>query len=135
LLQIIEELKLSQDIPVYCDSAEPDRIVELQNAGINAKKANKSVRAGIDFIRGVNPDQEVGSGKYTARKLFITKDSVNTRQEISQYKNKEGKNGQLTDEPVKFMDHAMDAARYGSYTHYLEISAGVDVASIIDTLY
>jgi len=37
--------------------------------------------------------------------------------EIKGYKYKETSKGEVLDEPVKFMDHAMDALRYAVYTH------------------
>jgi len=50
-------------------------------------------------------------------KLHIHKDSVNLIKEFQGYKWKEDKNGNILDEPVKFNDHALDAVRYGIFTH------------------
>lgn len=130
LIQRMEEVNTPKNVPMYCDNAEPDRITELQNAGFNALSANKSVKAGIDFIRGIEPDRKEGQ-RFKGRKLFITKKSINIRKEISQYKNKEDKKSHITDEPVKFMDHAMDAGRYGSYTHYLTLINQTDFSDLI----
>jgi phage terminase large subunit len=37
--------------PIYCDTAEPNRIEELKRAGIKALPANKDVKLGIDAAR------------------------------------------------------------------------------------
>lgn len=85
--------------PVYCDAAEPDRIKEMQRAGIKAIAANKNVKEGIDFIK--------------SRQLFVNSQSANLLKEIKSYKYSTKVIG-MTDEPVKLNDHAMDAARYAS---------------------
>lgn len=85
--------------PVYCDAAEPDRIKEMQRAGIKAIAANKNVKEGIDFIK--------------SRQLFVNSQSANLLKEIKSYKYSTKVAG-MTDEPVKLNDHAMDAARYAS---------------------
>ena len=92
----------------YCDSAEPDRIKEMTNAGINAKKAYKgpkSVKDGIDYIKRHN--------------IYVTKKSSALIKEIEGYKWKDSmKSGENKEEPVKANDHLMDAMRYGVFTHY-----------------
>ena len=40
--------------PLYCDSAEPQRIKEIQDAGFNALPSDKSVKDGIDFCKRLN---------------------------------------------------------------------------------
>lgn len=106
LIKQIGYLRIGDAI-VYCDSANPDKILELKRAGINAKKAYKakhSVKDGIDFIK--------------RHKLYITKRSVNLLKELSGYSWKQDKNGVVEDEPIKFNDDLIDAARYGIYTHF-----------------
>lgn len=91
---------------IYGDSAEPDRIKEIFDAGFNIKssaKGKNSVKDSIDFCK---------------RYKFHTKESnVNLNKERSMYKWKEDKNGNILDEPVKFKDHLMSCRRYGIYTH------------------
>lgn len=90
------------DILFYCDSARPDRIMELQIGGLRAMNAIKDVVAGIAHVASL----------YKQRKLFIVKDNVSLfRQEIGVYAWKEN-----ADEPVKEMDDCMDAMRYGIYS-------------------
>ena len=83
------------------DSAEPARIQEISDAGYNIFSASKgpgSVKLGIDRVKRI--------------KLHITADSVNTIKEVKGYKWKVDKNGRVLDEPVKFMDHSMNAIVY-----------------------
>jgi phage terminase large subunit len=88
---------------MWCDSAEPDRIAMWQKAGYNAKAVSKeqnSVHAQIDWLRGV--------------KIHVHPSCVNAIKELQQWKYaKDEKTGQYTDEPVKIMDDAMAALRYG----------------------
>lgn len=86
---------------LYCDSAEPDRIEEFSQAGFNAVPAEKPVNAGIDTVKRV--------------KIHISDSCNETKKEIKSYKWKKDKDGELTDIPVKFKDHAMDALRYCIY--------------------
>lgn len=100
---LIEQLKtfnIGQSY-IYCDSAEPQRIEELNRAGFTAIQSDKSVNDGIDSIK--------------RRKLLITKSSVNILKEIKSYRWKE-KDGKPIDEPVKVNDHSMDATRYAVHT-------------------
>jgi phage terminase large subunit len=89
-------------LPVYCDSAEPDRIEEMKRAGINAIPANKNIKEGIDFVK--------------SRKLFIHAQSVNLLKEIKSYKymDKGKKKTNEPETPLKLNDHGCDSGRYGS---------------------
>lgn len=96
---------------IFCDNAEPKTIEELVRAGYNAKPADKDVTEGIRKVKSMP--------------LFITERSVNILKEIRSYKWKSDKDGRAIkdkdrDEPVKFMDHAMDAIRYGVFTKLSE---------------
>jgi len=99
--------------PVYCDAAEPDRIMDLQRAGIKAFPANKNVKDGIDFIK--------------SRKLYIHSGSANLLKEIKSYKYMTKQAG-ITEVPLKLNDHAMDAARYGSISFKKPKSTGLHVS-------
>ncbi len=93
-------------LPSYWDSAEMKSIEELYRLGINALPALKgpdSVRSGIDFLK--------------CQKIHIVPGSMNIIREAGRYNWREDKNGNPLPEPVKFDDHAMDAARYGIVTH------------------
>lgn len=104
--ELIEKLKYfvkSKNAEIYADSAEPARIEEIARAGFNVYPAKKDVKDGIDYIK--------------RKKIFLNENCINTIKEIQTYKWKEKKDGEILDEPVKFMDHAMDAMRYAVYTH------------------
>ena len=104
--ELIERLKsfvYSKNAEIYADSAEPARIEEIARAGFNIYPAKKEVKNGIDYIK--------------RKKIYIHESCVNTIKEIQSYKWKEKKDGEILDEPVKFLDHAMDALRYAVYTH------------------
>ena len=103
LIDLMNELRIPKKIPIYADSAEPARIEEIYKAGYNIHPAEKKVSDGIDTVKRF--------------KLHIHKDSANLIKEIRTYKWREDKNGNNMDEPVKFNDDCMDAARYGIYTH------------------
>jgi phage terminase large subunit len=85
---------------VYCDSARPEIIAELRNAGIVAYEANKNVKEGIDFMRSHN--------------IIIHQNSLNLQKEMRSYKWKQAPDGRVLDEPIKAFDDAVDAARYGA---------------------
>lgn len=93
---------LTRSSTIYCDYSRPEAIEEINKMGLRAKDANKAVWDGIKEVK--------------SRPLYITKNSVNLLKEIRSYKWKVDKNGQKTEEPVKFRDDAMDAMRYGIYT-------------------
>jgi phage terminase large subunit len=93
----------------YWDCAEPKSIEELCQAGLTALPALKgpdSVRAGIDYLK--------------AHKVHIVQGSTNIISEQGTYRWKQDKTGENTPEPVAFKNHAMDAIRYGIFTHCSE---------------
>ncbi len=103
--QLIDRMRqagVDKNVLMRADSAEPDRIQEISDAGYmieGAKKGAGSVRDGIDNIKRC--------------RLHITKRSVNTTKEIKNYKWRENpKTGEVMDEPVAFKDDAMAAKRY-----------------------
>jgi len=96
----------ANDAESYWDCAEPKSIQELCDNGIKAKPCEKgpdSVRAGIDFLQ--------------SKKIHIIDGSENIIKEQKSYVNKQDKDGNYLPEPMKFMDHTMDAIRYGIFTH------------------
>jgi phage terminase large subunit len=104
---LIQELKMQiqpQSSVIYADSAEPARIEEIARAGFDIHAANKKVLDGIDHLK--------------SHKLHIDQNSANLISEIRTYKYKEDRDGNVKEEPVKFRDHLLDAARYCTYTHF-----------------
>lgn len=103
LIRQMESLGIPKDCNLYADSAEPARIKEIEEAGWRIYEAEKSVSDGIDFCQ---------------RQMFKSlPENDNLHKERRAYKWKEDRHGNIIDEPVKFMDHLMDAMRYAIYTH------------------
>lgn len=102
LIERWKSIQVKRNEEVYCDAAEPKTIEELVRAKFNAKPADKDVTEGIRKVKSMP--------------LYITDRSTNIIKEIKSYKWKTGKDGIVTDEPVKFMDHGMDAIRYAVFT-------------------
>lgn len=119
---LIEQYKVNgvfKNREIFCDCAEPKTIEELRRAGFNAKEADKDVTEGIRKVKSMP--------------LYITKRSTNILKEIKGYKWKSDINGKPVkdkdkDEPVKFMDHAMDALRYAVFTKLHQPAFSVAVA-------
>ncbi len=104
LIERLHELVENKGWYMYGDSAEPARIEEIYKSGFNIDISDKRVVDGIDYVKSC--------------KLKITKRSINLLKEVRGYKWKIDRNGIQIDEPVKRNDHALDAARYASYTHF-----------------
>jgi phage terminase large subunit len=102
LTDVIKIFGLTRSCDIYCDAAEPKTIEEIKRMGLNALPAEKSVYDGIQKVKSYP--------------LFITRNSTNLLKEIKSYKWKLDREGKVLDEPVKFMDHALDALRYAVYT-------------------
>ena len=102
--EIIEmaEGSFQKGIPMYCDSAEPDRIRMWRKAGYKAlpvKKEPNSVKAQIDHLKQL--------------RIHIHPSCINTLKEIQQWKwRKDERTNTYMDEPVPFQDDAMAMLRY-----------------------
>lgn len=102
LIEKMKALGVSKKILIRADSAEPDRIKELSLAGFTVEGVEKYKRHKIERIDSLK-----------RRKLHITRDSSNIIKEIKNWRWKKDKaTGEILDEPVDFMDHAMDALLY-----------------------
>lgn len=118
---LIEELKTliperERSQTIFADSAEPDRIAEISSAGFNIVPALKNVLDGIMFVKSCP--------------LNIIKESPNLTKEIQSYSWKTTLNGQITEEPLKFNDHTLDALRYALYTHKTSQEKSVQISFI-----
>jgi phage terminase large subunit len=97
----IREL-ISDNKPIYCDSARPDIIAQLKTTGLNAYSSNKSVKEGIDSVKSAE--------------IFVEVNSINLLKEYRLYSWK--MDGQrVLDEPVKLWDDILDATRYAIHSH------------------
>lgn len=102
LIDRMNVLILSKNDNIYADSAEPDRIKEISNAGFNIREAKKDVQDGIDCVLRYRPK--------------IANSSENHLREKRTYKRKEDKNGNVLEEPLPNF-HLQDCERYALYTH------------------
>jgi len=82
----------------YADSAEKDRIVECQRAGLWVQPAIKEVTAGINRVKSYN--------------IHITRRSVNLIKDFQVYSWKQDKNGNELEVPDHFHSDGCDAVRY-----------------------
>ena len=92
--------KANNDL-VICDSAEPKSVSEFRTLRVNSKGAKKgagSIEYGIKFLQGLE--------------IIIHPRCQNFKNEISKYKYKEDKNGNVLPIPVDKDNHLIDALRY-----------------------
>jgi phage terminase large subunit len=92
--------KVGNDL-VICDSAEPKSVSEFRTFRVNSKGAKKgagSIEYGIKFLQGLE--------------IIIHPRCQNFKNEISKYKYKEDKNGNVLPIPVDKDNHLIDALRY-----------------------
>lgn len=103
LIQKMKSMGITSEL-IYADSAEPDRIQEMNDAGFNVMPAKKTdVKTMIDFVKTLP--------------LKIIDGSENLIKELQSYCWERNNAGEYIDKPVKFRDHCMDAMRYPLWTH------------------
>lgn len=118
VITLLRELDIPKAAHLYADAAEPARIEEIRRAGwLNVQPANKNVKPGLDFLKRFTLVLSGGEG-------------TNLSREVKRYKWRETKNGDLLDEPVKFDDHGIDAARYAAFTHGAKFWAGTNTVTM-----
>lgn len=99
------EFKIQRFFP---DPAEPDRIKECQDAGLNMAEVNKDLKGGISTIQQMIKDD----------RFYVSNTCRNFLDEAENYHYLEGQEGKpFKDEPVKVSDHLMDAIRYVIQTY------------------
>lgn len=92
--ELVEEVKRhvnNREHAIYCDSAEPDKIRSLQDAGLNAYSSNKSVLEGINTVK-----------EY---KVHLVNSDVNLIQSFESYEFMSNAQGEIMETPVKYNDH------------------------------
>lgn len=101
LIAKMNELGISKQYDIICDSAEPKSIEDLKRGGYPAKPANK----GVDSVKhSIDTLQQF--------KLFITKRSLNFIKEGRMYRWETGKDGKSTGKPIDAYNHCWDPVRY-----------------------
>lgn len=102
LMKLAEEAGFPKDVPMWCDSAEPDRIKTWRREGWRAmpvKKEPGSVAAQIDYLKSI--------------RILIDESCIGTLGEISRWSwLRDSVSGELTDIPAPGEDDAMAALRY-----------------------
>lgn len=99
--------RFPKDVPMWCDSAESDRVHTWQNAGYAARKVSKEKVTGTTYVKN-----QIDWLKQ--RSIFVHPSCVNTIKELGQWKWRYDKSRSIyLDEPVDFMDDAIAALRYG----------------------
>jgi len=98
LIEKMKILNIEENIEILADYSRPEIIQEMNNAGFNVLNANKVVKKGIDNVKSFG--------------VFCEEDQ-RVKKEYENYKWKKiGDN--ITDEPIKLYDDAMDAVRYAT---------------------
>ncbi len=104
--EIAEELKnIVKAETVFCDSSEPRSIADLKRHGINsvgAKKGPGSVEHGVKWLQ--------------SHKIVVHPRCSNTIKELTSYKWREDKDGNVLPKPVDMNNHLIDALRYSLTT-------------------
>ena len=106
LAQEMKDQGIDENAEIYADCAEPKSIDEIGKEGFNVKPCKKgadSVRTGVDYLKTV--------------KIHIVEGSEMIAREQKAYVWKKDKDGESLNVPIEFNNHAMDAIRYGIYTH------------------
>ena len=86
---------------IIMDSAEPKSIADFKRLGVKAtgaKKGQGSVEHGVKWLQGV--------------KIIVDERCINTIKELTSYKWREDKNGNVIPKPVDMNNHIIDALRY-----------------------
>jgi len=98
---------------MYVDSAEQGLIKSLFDKGVNCMNAKKNVMDGISYCK-----------QYLEG---ITPESKNLARELRAYSWKKNKEGEILDEPLKFMDDLIDAGRYSTYSYFYNSPARLEL--------
>jgi phage terminase large subunit len=98
LIEKMKILNVEENVEILADYSRPEIIQEMNNSGFNVLNANKVVKKGIDNVKSFG--------------VFCEEDQ-RIKKEYENYKWKKiGDN--ITDEPIKLYDDAMDAVRYAT---------------------
>lgn len=99
----IADVMLSREsVLCYADSAEPKSIDEIASYGVSilpSQKGPGSVMQGIQYVQ--------------EQTIYVTKRSINLLKEYRNYLWLTDKDGKIINEPQDFMNHLLDAVRYG----------------------
>jgi PBSX family phage terminase large subunit len=101
--QIIDYAKTLKPNKVYPDPAEPDRVEQANNSGLNCMEVSKDIKAGVDSVKAL----------FKQNRIHIHPDCKNLIYELETYRYPDKKPDKNEEEkPVKENDHCMDEMRY-----------------------
>ena len=95
----LKEHNVDVSVLIVADSARPEIIAEIKNAGYRIVGADKNAGSVIRGIDRVKEKQIVYSG-------------ANLKREYLSYAWRKKRTGEILDEPIDCMNHALDATRY-----------------------
>lgn len=99
--------RIPNNIQMWCDSAEPDRIAMWKKAGYRARGVTKEKTTVLKY-------QATQIDWLKQRQIYVDRSCINTIKELEQWKwKKDERTGEWLDEPVPIQDDAMAALRYG----------------------
>jgi PBSX family phage terminase large subunit len=99
---------------IFCDSAEPDRIITLRAAGLPARAADKEINAGINSVQVA----------FANNRLFIADNCNSTDTELQTYRYPDEDDAKAKkDQPLDEDNHAMDGLRYAVHNYEKHILA------------
>lgn len=104
--ELIDHILTLKADAIYPDPAEPDRIKEMQDRGLNVQEVSKDIEKGIDSVVQL----------FRTGRLHVHQDCINLIAELETYRypdKKFDKNDPET--PIKEHDHACDAIRYALF--------------------
>lgn len=94
---------------IFCDDAEPDRIMTLKKMGLRAVPANKELNAGLNTCMTM----------FRNNRLYVCETCVDTINELMTYRYPEKDDPKAKrDEPLDEDNHAMDSMRYALHTYF-----------------
>jgi phage terminase large subunit len=97
--ELVKEMIGNENITM--DSAEPKSVADFKRLGVRttaAKKGQGSVEHGIKWLQG--------------NKIIVDERCINTIKELTSYKWREDKSGNVIPKPVDMNNHIIDALRY-----------------------
>lgn len=102
IIEMMDDLGVNKKNRIYADSSRPDMIESIKRAGYYITKSNKKIKEGLDFMK--------------SHKIFIDPNSIETSKEFQNYTYKK-KYDQILEDPIDFMNHSIDAARYAAISY------------------
>ncbi len=101
-------------LPFYCDPSGAERIAKLQQAGINALKANNAIEEGIDCVANLMVKRYSNDSDLPFARFYVRPNCVNMIRELGMYRRKPDPRvpGNYLTQPIDRNNHACDAMRY-----------------------